>query len=213
MGRHRAHEKIRIRFQILAHTDALTFQAEDAGDTFCGEQFVAAGMQAAQYLDRCAVIDCDHERTRKFKPDICFAICQFHRRVDARVHVHIGEVGKAIGAQQFLGEVERCVAGAGGMGESNCGRIERSIFGVSIATAGRSNDAYRSHTGQEAAAVLDDLHGLLPPMDGATRQALSDLQLNLELVEEAKIRSAGDDFLRARLDHARLLQAQRIETH
>jgi hypothetical protein len=51
MGRHRAHEQIGIRFQILSDTDTLTFQSEDAGDAFTREQFVAPGVQAAQYFD------------------------------------------------------------------------------------------------------------------------------------------------------------------
>src|SRR5262249_61497649 len=47
---------------------------------------------------------------------------------------------------------------------------------------------------------------------GGTLPACSALQLALELVEEAPVGALRDDLLRARLDHAGLGQAKRIET-
>src|SRR5262249_22029564 len=47
---------------------------------------------------------------------------------------------------------------------------------------------------------------------GGTLPACSALQLALELVEEAPVGALRDDLLRARLDHAGLAQAKRIET-
>src|SRR5262245_32355069 len=40
---------------------------------------------------------------------------------------------------------------------------------------------------------------------------LSPLELALELVEEAPVGALGEDLLRARRDHPRLVQAQRVE--
>src|SRR5215467_1519357 len=45
------------------------------------------------------------------------------------------------------------------------------------------------------------------------KTGLSRLQLAFELVEEAPVRAIGDDLLRARLDKADIMHAQRIESH
>src|SRR5262245_62869795 len=45
------------------------------------------------------------------------------------------------------------------------------------------------------------------------RPVASGLQLALELVEEAPVGALGDQRVRARLDHADLVQAQRVEAH
>src|ERR1043165_7955005 len=67
-----------------------------------------------------------------------------------------------------------------------------------------------SASGFGAAAPAPDASATIDPMRTARRITLT-LQLLPELVEEAPVGALRDQLLRARPDHARLVQTERVE--
>src|SRR5262249_51209120 len=101
--------------------------------------------------------------------------------------------------QQLLRYERRSRAEAGTANDPQPGRFWRWLGGGrSRSQAGQGRHARNAHPMDEG-----------PP---ALRHGLS-LQLLLELIEKVPVGALGDDLLRARLDHAGLVEAERVEAN
>src|SRR5438552_3189496 len=90
------------------------------------------------------------------------------------------------------------------------GPLEREVMGLIASPPSRAPDCLRASAGRPHLSGRPS--GQAPLSRSARRPSLS-LELSLQLVEEAPVRALGDNLLRARLDHPRLVEAEGVEAH
>ena len=104
LGDHQGHENMRVRTRRL-DSDGLSLQIGDAADAVPGEQLEAAGHHASQYRYPLAGIDRRHALRGIERPKVDLAARD--RRVVPEIRpLDIADIGKALGAQQFLGDLQ-----------------------------------------------------------------------------------------------------------
>ena len=100
---------MRVRIQG-PNPHALALQIRNAADAVVGDQFEAPEVHTGQHLDRHAGLDGRDVHRRHVEIEIRLAAGEPLRIVDAGVALHVADIGDAVGAQQFSGEVEGCPA-------------------------------------------------------------------------------------------------------
>src|SRR5262249_29598960 len=103
--------------RVIVHAQGLALQVGDSADLSFSEDLEAPEMQAAQDGDRSARIHSEEVTWSKVPAEIYLAM-RNHTRTNARIfsispaymclcHVHIANIGKALGPQQFLNNLWR----------------------------------------------------------------------------------------------------------
>ena len=187
------------------HPDALALQIGDAADVFVPEQLEAAGITPASKVIGSPAIDRGNEIRRISSTGNRPCRCAT-RSVTPEPRFDIADIGEAVRAQQLFGEILRRDADErrsfrGARRWFRAAPPRRALAGAAARPTAPASDAVV----REAAAGLHHRHRK-PPLLAASR-----LQLAFELVQEPPVGAVGDDLLRARLDHADLVQAQGIE--
>jgi hypothetical protein len=85
------------------YPDGLAFEIGNAANGFLPEQIEAADMHACQDRDCLAAIDGRDKRRRVIHGEIDFAAPDRPRPRTCR-YFHVADIGKALGAQQLLGD-------------------------------------------------------------------------------------------------------------
>jgi hypothetical protein len=86
--------------------DGFSFQTSDAADAVIDEQFEAADHRAGQHRYPLAGIDRLHALRGIERPKVAFAARELPEVFEIRP-IDIADIGKALGAQQVLGDVQR----------------------------------------------------------------------------------------------------------
>jgi hypothetical protein len=130
---HDGQQLMRGRPEAL-HPNALALQVADAADVVTGEQFETPDMDAGQQRERYAVIDRLDEVRGVIHLEFKLSSGGQLHRLGGR-HVEIADVGKTLGAQQFLGGVFGDNTDRAGPPDADRSRLGRPLSGSRRRTA------------------------------------------------------------------------------
>src|SRR6266540_3223415 len=123
----RRHEHVRGCAQVRhAHRPAL--EARDAADAFSRKQLETAYVYTGDDRDLLAGIDRDEKGRREVQSEVDLAARERFRLPDARIGLHIADIGKTLRPQQLLGDVLRRNANAATPGEPDGGCFRRRFL-------------------------------------------------------------------------------------
>ena len=140
---------------IVEHVQsyALTLQVFDAVDRFAGEQLLASNMEAGEHRDRRAVVELADDVRREGGDDVGAAVQHVLHVREAGLELGIADLGEAFGADQVLGNRDRCAAGHVAE-ETGGGDLRRSVVGERPPRAQDASCARCGQGGEKIAARL-----------------------------------------------------------
>ena len=83
-------------------------------------------MDASQHGDRLPGVNPGSKQHRKIQSEIDLALRNRSREI-VRGRIHIVDIGKAFGAQQLLGDLQRRLADRKVLGDTHCRRFEETF--------------------------------------------------------------------------------------
>jgi hypothetical protein len=140
-----------------ADADLLALQVADGANRFVREQLEAPGMHTRERRDRQPLIPAKHQRRRQIEAEIELAPDDhliFRRTV---LHGHVAHLGKALPAQQVLGEVPGRDTDGRITSKPKGGHLRRRLVGERCPAKNAGGRGQR-RADQEIAATLHDLH-------------------------------------------------------
>jgi hypothetical protein len=127
VGRHRTHKDVRIRSQVVSHTDTPPLQFENAVDAIMREQFVAAHMHAAEHLDGFSLADSNGKGGSERDDEAHLTARQQRCRGQAGLCVHIAKVRESIGPDHVFSNILQYQADSGRPREADRGYLKQSL--------------------------------------------------------------------------------------
>jgi len=128
MGGHGGKEQVAGRSQI-GDSHPLALQLGEAASGIIDKKLEATDMHAAEHRQVNAAIEAGDEHGCEVRAEINLAARNPFRRVMARSQTHVTNIGKALGAEQFFGDVLRSNANAVNPGNAHGGCFEATLRG------------------------------------------------------------------------------------
>jgi len=161
MRSYRAKEQVARRSQ-KCDSDALAFQLGEAASDVVDKQLEAADMHAAEHRQLYAAIEPGDEHRGEVRAEIDLAAGNSLGRVVGRRQAHVSDIGKTLGAQQFLGDVLRRNAYSLEIGNPHSVSFEAGPCGQRLPCAEEPGGASQGRAAHETASCLHNLHSKPP---------------------------------------------------